>query len=180
MMRYAAARKLAEEVGARTRFVLGLLPLGWEAQLFHRLLTLGLVEALDAQMRWSREQGYMLSIWWMEGVAALAAEVEGEAAVGSVDGGWRWASAPPESPRQVLATDGDGAYYVAVYDAGGMGESDLEAGAAGCWGGAWVDAHSEEVLEVAAWREVPRWDKAEMPRRAGHYDGGFEGGRGDA
>mgnify|MGYP000140245041 CR=1 FL=1 len=61
---------------------------------------------------------------------------------------WIPGSCAPTTPRAVLVTDGDGAYWVAVWDEG-MAE--------------WVDAHSEEVLEVAAWAEVPRWDGRELP-----------------
>jgi len=61
---------------------------------------------------------------------------------------WVSGTCPPTTPRAVLATDGDGAYWVAVWDEG-MAE--------------WVDAYSEEVLEVAAWRALPRMDSRELP-----------------
>lgn len=174
MSRPAAARLVAEAM-RRTSFVLGPAPNGLEIRLFHLLMTKTLRSALDSCRQWAGMDGYPLGIWWMEAVRELEAELR------ESGDGWRWASDPPTTPRQVLATDGDGAYWVAVYDAtenrSGMTEEELARD--GWLLGGWVDAHSEEVLEVAAWREVPRWDGAEMPRRAGPYDGGFEGGRGD-
>ena len=151
------AAKLVAEVLPRTRFVLGPEPEVLGMLLFHRLMEMDLSDAVDGVRLWACSEGYGLKVWWMDAVMELEAELR------LAGDGWRWATDPPTTPRQVLTTDGDGAYWVAVYDAGTGEESGLEAGTAGCWGGCWVDAQSE-VLEVAAWRELERWDGAEMPR----------------
>lgn len=77
MMRVDQARRLLEEVERRTVWVMGPPPLAWRGQLFHRLLTRGLDEALEVHMRYSHWLGYALPEAWCQSVYELEAEMRG-------------------------------------------------------------------------------------------------------